>query len=484
MQKHTLLWFRQDLRLADHPALQAALQTECPILPIFILDDDDAETRRIGGAARWWLHESLTALDADLRVRGSRLLCFRGKAGDILQKLCNQYHVESVFWNRSYVPQVQKRDAAVKAALKQHNITAQSFASYLLFEPWQIKTGAGKPYRVFTPFSKACMAAEWTGAGQLFAAPEAVPAPQQFPAGTTIAELDLLPPKDWYKEMAQLWQPGENGAQSSWRGFLNGGIAAYQEQRDFPNTEGVSRLSPHLHWGEIAPARLRVDMAAATEKYPDRQARHYAFLRQVLWREFSYHLLDQLPDMAEKPLNENFTRMKWENDSALLTAWQQGKTGYPLVDAGMRQLWRTGWMHNRVRMIAASFLIKDLFIDWRIGEKYFWDTLLDADPANNAAGWQWVAGCGADAAPYFRIFNPVLQSKKFDAAGGYIRAFVPELANLPDKYLHAPWEAPDNVLEQAGLVLGKDYPYPVVDHAAARDKALAIYKHDIKQETA
>ncbi|TNE29742.1 MAG: deoxyribodipyrimidine photo-lyase, partial [Alphaproteobacteria bacterium] len=373
MQQHTILWFRQDLRLADNPALQAALQAKHPILPIYILDDD-AEIRRIGGAARWWLHESLTALDADLRARGSRLLCFRGKADAVLQKLCKTYHVQSVFWNRSYVPQVQKRDTAVKTALKQQDITAQSFASYLLFEPWQIKTGAGKPYRVFTPFSKACMAAEWIGIGLLFAAPDSLPAPQQFPAEATITGLDLLPQIGWYGEMAELWQPGEAGAYTRWQNFLGGGIADYQSRRDFPDRDGVSRLSPHLHWGEIAPARLRADIAAATEKHPDRQGRHYGFLRQLLWREFSYHLLDQLPDMDDVPLNENFARMRWENDSTLLTAWQQGKTGYPLVDAGMRQLWRTGWMHNRVRMIAASFLIKDLFIDWRIGEKYFWDT--------------------------------------------------------------------------------------------------------------
>jgi len=480
MQKQTILWFRQDLRLADNPALQAALQTARPILPIFILDD--AEIRPIGGAARWWLHESLTALDADLQARGSRLLCFRGKAGDILQKLCNQYDVDAVFWNRSYVPQVQKRDAEIKETLTNQRMTAQSFASYLLFEPWQIKNGVGKPYRVFTAFSKACMAAEWTADGQLFAAPDDLAAPQKFPANNDVTSLELLPQTHWYQEMTKLWQPGAAGAHRRWHDFLKDGVAAYQEQRDFPDKEGVSRLSPHLHWGEISPARLRTDIGAATAQYPDRQARHYAFLRQVLWREFSYHLLYQAPDMEDKPLNKNFARMRWENDSTLLSAWQQGKTGYPLVDAGMRQLWRTGWMHNRVRMIAASFLIKDLFIDWRIGAKHFWDTLLDADPANNAAGWQWVAGCGADAAPYFRIFNPVLQSRKFDAAGSYIREFVPELANLPDKYIHAPWEAPVDVLEQAGLVLGRDYPYPVVDHAKARDKVLAIYKHDIKQE--
>lgn len=482
MQKHTLLWFRQDLRLADNPALAAALQTGLPVLPVFILEDDSSSQRRAGGAARWWLHESLTALDKALQVRGSRLLCFRGEAGDVLQRLCCEYGVESVFWNRLYDPRVQERDATIKAALKQTGIAVGSFASYLLFEPWRVKNGAGNPYRVFTPFAKASMVADWTELGQIFAAPDNISAPQQTFQSSSVEALDLLPQINWYGEMAENWKPGAEGAETRWAEFLEQGIADYQDKRDFPDTDGVSRLSPHLHWGEISPARLRYDIGAATVRHPDRQGRHYAFLRQLLWREFCYHLLYQAPDMDEKPLNDNFTRMKWENDEKLFAAWKKGLTGYPVVDAGMRQLWRSGWMHNRVRMIAASFLIKDLFIDWRRGEKWFWETLLDADPANNPAGWQWVAGCGADAAPYFRIFNPVLQSRKFDPKGGYIREFVPELAALPDKYIHAPWEAPGEVLKQAGLVLGKDYPYPVVDHGVARDKALSVYKNDIRQE--
>ncbi|TVQ82564.1 MAG: deoxyribodipyrimidine photo-lyase [Micavibrio sp.] len=480
MQNHTLLWFRLDLRLADNAALQAALATGLPVLPVFILDDDAAGTWAAGGAARWWLHQSLVALDKDLRARGSRLLFYKGCAAEILPELCRKYRIESAFWNRRYESWAQKRDTEIKKTLKDSGVKAESFSGYLLFEPWEIKNASGAPYRVFTPFSKACMAQERETGGGLFAAPEKMAIPEKWPEDHGVDALGLMPRIKWYGEMQNVWLPGESGALRRWRHFLDGGVTLYGENRDLPAEDGVSRLSPHLHWGEIAPARLRYDLAQKSAKEPQNHGRYFAFLRQILWREFSWHLLYHMPDLPENPLNPAFSRMEWENDAALLQKWQKGLTGYPLVDAGMRQLWRTGWMHNRVRMIAASFLIKDLLIDWRKGQEWFWETLVDADLANNAAGWQWVAGCGADAAPYFRIFNPVLQSKKFDAKGAYIRQYVPELARMPDAHIHAPWQASAEVLAAAGVVLGRDYPFPVVDHAVARNRALEIYQKRVK----
>ncbi len=461
-----LVWFRQDLRVADNPALIAAAKTGLPIIALYILDDDNAGRWAIGGAGKWWLHRSLESLSKMLGDLGIPLVLRRGSAKAILPVLVTDTGVRQVFWNRLYEPAAIARDTAIKAALTGMGVKAESFNGSLIVEPWTMKTQAGEPFKVFTPFWRAMR-----GAGDP-SKPQALPAIKfekiPAPSGDTLNDWGLLPSKpDWATGFAQDWMPGEDGARIKLDRFLDHGAAHYREGRNFPGAEHVSRLSPHLHWGEISPryvwhsAESRVGPVAEP------------FLRELAWREFSYHLLWQFPDLPEQPFSGRFAAFPWLNDPAGLKAWQRGLTGYPFVDAGMRQLWATGWMHNRVRMAAASFLIKHLLIDWRAGQDWFWDTLVDADLANNAASWQWVAGSGADAAPYFRIFNPVLQGEKFDADGVYVRRWVPELARLPDEWLHKPWMAPADILADAGVVLGKTYPAPIVDHTIARNRALA-----------
>ncbi|MCA0450578.1 MAG: DNA photolyase family protein [Proteobacteria bacterium] len=458
-----LVWFRQDLRLADNPALRAAIETGAPVVPVYILDDETPGQWKRGGASRWWLHHSLASLARDLEKRGAKLILRRGKAGDVLAKLIAETKASGVYWNRCYEPFAVNRDKALKAALEAKGLAARSFNASLIFEPLTVLSKSGTPFRVFTPFWKACLAAE--------APPLPIPAPKKIPAPATSPKSDaldawkLLPTKpDWAGGFA-VWTPGEAGAQARLMRFVGEALDGYGNLRDRPDIEGTSRLSPHLHFGEISP-RQCFHAGAASPK----------FQSELGWREFSAHLLFSQPDLPETSLRREFAEFPWRENKAHLRAWQKGQTGYPIVDAGMRELWQTGWMHNRVRMIAASFLVKHLLQPWRAGEDWFWDTLVDADLASNAASWQWVAGCGADAAPYFRIFNPILQGAKFDPDGTYIRRFVPELAKLPTKYLFAPWEAPDAVLAQAGVVLGKTYPKPIVDHGEARTRALAAFQ--------
>ncbi|MBI1214667.1 MAG: deoxyribodipyrimidine photo-lyase [Alphaproteobacteria bacterium] len=473
-----LFWFRGDLRLKDNPALRAALQTGRAVVPVYIHDEKTPGIWKPGGASRWWLHRSLGALAKDIKAAGLHPLVFlKGAADEELKKLVKATSATEVYWNRCYAPYAIARDKALKQDLKESGVAVHSFAAALLFEPWEIQNKSGQPYRVFTPFSKALLEKSGAIRPPLQDAVKGTKPAKPLAEGRPLEALGLMPEIKWYEGMAAQWQPGEAGAKKRLNEFLDGGVGQYKAERDFPGREGVSRLSPHLHFGEVSPHTVWHAVSARIAKSKDGRfiANAQAYLRQLIWREFSWHLLYHAPDFPEQPWNKQFANFPWMEDEDLLRRWQRGQTGYPIVDAGMRQLWRTGWMHNRVRMIVGSFLVKNLLLHWRAGEDWFWDTLVDADLANNAAGWQWIAGCGADAAPYFRIFNPVLQSRKFDAEGDYIRAYVPELKDMPAKYLHAPWEAPPDVLAEARVTLGETYPHPIVDHSEARNRALRAY---------
>lgn len=469
-----LLWFRQDLRLDDNPALAAVLRRGGPVIPVHILDPDGEGGWPPGGAGRWWLHHSLAALAGALAERGSRLILRHGPAATVLDELIAETGATAVLWNRRYEPASIERDTALKGDLKQRGIAAESCNAALLFEPRDIHTGAGTPFKVFTPFWRACL--QRGGIAEPHAAPKEIPAPRRWPQSDDLDRWELLPDKpDWAGGLREAWRPGEAGARKRLTAFLRHGLAGYETARDRPDVDGSSCLSPHLHWGEIGPRRVWQAVEHAAAETPGLRGAADAYLRELGWRDFASHLLAARPELPTEPLDRRFSDYPWETDRKALQAWQQGVTGYPIVDAGMRQLWQTGWMHNRVRMIAASFLIKDLRIHWREGEAWFWDTLVDADLANNAFNWQWVAGCGADAAPYFRIFNPVLQGETFDPDGAYVRRFVPELARLSPKWIHKPWQAPAAVLAEAGVTLGRTYPRPIVDHGDARRLALAAF---------
>jgi deoxyribodipyrimidine photo-lyase len=470
----TLVWLRQDLRLSDNRALAAAVQRGGPILPVYIWAPEEEGNWPPGAASRWWLHQSLAQLATALQRRGSQLILRRGPTQAALQEVLAHSGATAVYWNRRYEPAAQARDAQVAAALRRHGVEVEDFSDALLFEPGTVLTAEGRPFQVFTPFWKACLAQGVSAVPQ--AAPARLPAPRSWPASLPLAEFRLEPTVDWAAGLRASWQPGEAGAQTRLQQFLEEALANYATDRDRPDRLGTSRLSPHLHFGEIS---IRQVWHAVWELAHQRHlpaASVSRFTTELGWREFAYHLLCHFPDTPEQPLRRTFRAFPWEAQPEGLRAWQRGRTGYPLVDAGMRQLWRSGWMHNRLRMVVASFLVKDLLISWREGAAWFWDTLVDADLANNTLGWQWTAGCGADAAPYFRIFHPVRQGERFDPQGEYVRRWVPELARLPAAWIHRPWEAPPAVLRAAGVELGRTYPRPIVDHAQARTRALAAWK--------
>lgn len=454
-----IVWLRNDLRLADHAAVRAAAAAG-PVACVYVLDDEMPGEWRVGAAQRWWLHYSLAALDADLRTRGGQLVLLRGTPAPMLAALAKALGTTAVHALHHYEPWAQAQAWAVDAVL---DLTLHDGA--YLSPPGSVTTGSGSQYRIFTPF--------WNALLQHLppAPPEPAPRAMRFAetaAGDALADWQLLPARPDWATGFDVWTPGEAGAHAALDRFA--AVAReYDDGRNIPGEALTSRLSPHLHHGEISPAQVwtAIDGAAGKAALP--------FLREIGWRDFSINMIDQFPDLATKPIRREFDVFAFRDDPAGLAAWQRGQTGYPIVDAGMRQLWTTGWMHNRVRMIVASFLTKDLLIDWRHGERWFWDCLVDADHGNNSLNWQWIMGSGADSSPFNRVFNPVGQSEKFDPGGRYIREWVPELAKLPNEAIHAPWTASAGLLTAAGVTLGRDYPKPIVEHAAARARALATY---------
>ena len=462
-----ICWFRRDLRLSDNPALSAAAHQGRPVIAVYIHSPEEAGPWAEGAASRWWLHHSLQALGAALQAQGISLQIHRGPALNALQTLIRETDAEAVHWNRLYDPAIIERDRAIKAQLQADGIEVNSHNAALLREPWTVKTGTGGPYRAFTPF--------WRAAQRESTPPQPLPIPPltgpALSSPLRVDDLALLPTIRWDTDFPAYWQPGEVGAQARLQQFVEQPIHRYDTDRDFPAINGTSGLSAHLHFGEISPRQIW--HAAPARESDDVKT----FLAEIGWREFAHHVLFHHPSFPDEPLNPRFADFPWADDPdhQLLKAWQRGNTGIPLVDAGMRELWHTGWMHNRVRMVVGSFLVKNLRLPWQQGEAWFWDTLVDADLASNSLGWQWVAGSGADAAPYFRIFNPIRQSERFDAEGAYIARWIPELSRLPAKHRHAPFEAPADVLAEAGVTLGVHYPWPIVDLKASRQAALAAF---------
>ena len=469
-----IVWFRRDLRLTDNPALSAACEHARHVIALYVHAPGEDGEWAPGGASRWWLHHSLLRLDESLRARGGRLTIRRGASLEALLAVARETGAEYVYWNRLYDPARVAHDTQIKAALREAGLECESFNAALLHEPWEVRTGQGDPYRVFTPFWKSC-------AARLDALPRPLPAPQQIAVPQTpiatlaLDELNLLPGIRWDAGLHATWTPGEAGALAQLESFAEGAIAAYGEGRNRPDRPETSRLSPYLHFGEIGPRQCLAAARNAVAERPAAQASADSFVREIGWREFAHHLLHHFPHTPASPLDTRFDAFPWEPNDAWVEAWQRGRTGYPIVDAGMRELWHTGWMHNRVRMIAASLFTKNLRQPWLKGAQWFWDTLVDADLANNTLGWQWTAGCGADAAPFFRIFNPMLQTERFDPERAYLRRWLPELARLPDKWIHCPWEAPAAVLAESGVDIGRTYPRPIVDFRESREAALAAY---------
>ncbi len=471
----SLVWWRLDLRLADNPALQAAIKRGHPVIPLFIWSPEEEAPWEPGGASRWWLHQSLAALDAELRMTGSRLIITKGPSITALRRVIKETGATAIYWNRRYEPAVIARDRHIKDALRGEGLEVESFNGALLHEPWTIQNQSGKPFQVFTPFWKNCLT--HPDPPPSLPAPRRLKAPKKWPKSIPLPALELEPSIAWDKGMRSVWRPGAVGARRELSRFLREAVAWYAENRNRPDRTGTSRLSPHLHFGEITPRQIWHALRdhASAGGIPEESWRGSQFLTEIGWREFAHHLLYHFPRTPTEPLRADFKRFPWRKEAAFLKAWQKGLTGYPIVDAGMRELWTTGWMHNRVRMLVASFLVKDLLISWQEGAAWFWDTLVDADLAQNTLGWQWTAGCGADAAPYFRVFNPSTQGEKFDPEGAYVRRWCPELKDLPDDWIHAPWDSPIEVLDRAGIELGRTYPERIVSHSIAREIALEAF---------
>lgn len=455
----TILWFRQDLRVHDNAALTEAVKRG-EVYPVYIWSPEEEGIWKMGGAQKVWLHFSLIELKKELESIGLHLTVRSGDSLKILKELIKETKADAVFWSRRYEPAGIKRDSEIKTTLVDSGIEAKSFNAALLNEPWTISNKQNKPFQVFTPFYNHCSKMEEP--------PKPLPKPKEAKGKKLESDtLELLPKIHWDGGIKKMWHPGAEEGEKMLRAFIKEREATYHDLRDRPDLFGTSRLSPYMHFGELSPRQIyhEAKKVEGAEMY----------IRQLYWREFAHHLLYHFPNTPTKALRPEWDHFKWSHSETHLKAWQQGLTGYPLVDAGMRELWTTGWMHNRVRMVVGSFLVKDLLLPWQEGAKWFWDTLVDADLANNTLGWQWVGGCGADAAPYFRVFNPTLQAEKFDPEGKYIRKWIPEIADLGNEYIHKPFEAPELILRAAGITLGKTYPKPIVDHAVQKDEALKRY---------
>lgn len=468
-----IFWVRNDLRLADQPALSAAADAGRRVVVAFIWAPDEEGEWAPGGARRWWLHHSLTAFAESLEERGGKLIVRAEPTQDALEDLVKQTGASVVSFNAHFEPAIRDRDRRLKEDLQKLDVEVKTYNASLLHHPENIRTGSGGPYRVFTPF--------WRSLREKLDIPKPLPIakPDFFQGGlrtVAIEDLELLPKIQWDDGFYDAWSPGEKSANGRLGSFLKNGLASYDDLRNRPDVDGTSRFSPHLHQGELSPRTVYHAVKNYVDEHPSASNGADTFLSEIGWREFAHHVLYHFPHTTNAPLQEKFEKMPWKSDKQGLKRWENGDTGYPIVDAGMRQLWATGWMHNRVRMIVGSFLCKDQLMSWQHGAEWFWDTLVDADLASNTLGWQWVGGCGADAAPYFRIFNPMTQGEKFDPDGDYIRQWVPEIAKLPNKYLNQPWEAPDDVLKKADITLGETYPEPIVDHSTARNEALEALK--------
>jgi deoxyribodipyrimidine photo-lyase len=471
-QALTIVWFRRDLRLADNPALTDAV-ARGSVLPVYIDDYDSENPWSASAAYRWWTHYSLDSLQKSLAAMGSRLIIRKGTALKVLKSLITETGANAVVWNRGYEPAGIVRDTAIKEALRSQGVEAISHKGALLLEPHEVANKQGTPYLVYTPFWRGCYSGLEVPAP--LPAPSRMSGPSGWPKGIVVVSLKMLPKIPWDSTMRTEWVPGESAGQTRLSHFSEGPVLDYSSQRDIPSVDGTSALSPYLAHGEMSPRQVWHAVLVAQGKWASgaRPEGVEVYFKEIVWREFAYHLLYHFPQTTDKPLKEAYARFPWRSDPLQLKAWQHGRTGYPLVDAGMRQLWATGWMHNRVRMVVGSFLVKHLLLPWQDGARWFFDTLIDADLASNSMGWQWTAGSGADAAPYFRIFHPVTQGERFDPEGTYIRKWVPELKNLAAPHVHRPWEAPSHILSRAGVAIGTDYPKPIVDHDMARKRALA-----------
>ncbi|MDA7632516.1 DNA photolyase family protein [bacterium] len=475
MEQHTtVVWFRRDLRLHDHAALAAAVKRG-NVVPLYIWSPDEEGESCPGAASRWWLHQSLSELDLGLRRLGSRLIFRSGPIVPTLERLCSEVNADGLVWHRLYEANAIRHEEALRARLGTKIFYMESFPGYLLIEPSTLLNQSGRPYQVFTPFWKRCV--QGLAPNKPISCPREVHPPKVWPKSESLSKWGLQPTLPWARGIESRWKPGEAAALILMSRFVRKRVLQYGTQRNRPDCDGTSELSPSLHFGEISPRQIwdALRRFAVRESIATPVWKGWQFLAEVGWREFAGYLLYHFPHTSTKPLRPEFSRYPWTQKRNYLSEWQRGQTGYPIVDAGMRQLWSTGWMHNRVRMIVASFLVKHLRIPWQEGAGWFWDTLVDADLANNSLGWQWTTGCGADASPYFRIFNPMTQGEKFDPQGEYVRRWIPELKSLPDKYLNRPWEASSTILIQAKVRLGVDYPNPVVDHGVARQRALDGY---------
>ena len=464
----TILWFRKDLRLEDNSALKAAIVAGAPVIPLFIWSPDESGGWAPGAASKWWLHQALKSLSESFKEVSGEFVLREGDSLGQLRDIIEKTGAKRVYWNRRYESPHRELDASIKRQLREDGIEVESFNSSLLNEPHTAATGGGNPYKVYTPY--------WKKVKDRPIEPIADPDfdslkfPEAYPQTVALDSLGLLPEEQWHHKFFQHWEVSEAAAQERLEKFLNQPVEGYNQARDIPSEDGTSSLSPYLHWGLIGPRQIMHSLKAKHDLGKEGPG---VYAKEIYWREFAYNVLYHFPQTPDAPLREKYADFPWEPDANALKRWQRGQTGYPIVDAGMRQLYATGWMHNRVRMVVSSLLVKHLLQDWREGASWFWNTLVDADLASNTLGWQWSAGCGADAAPYFRVFNPITQGKKFDTEGEYVRKWVPEIAKLPNKFIHEPWEAPVGILEYAGVKLGKDYPKPIIDHKEGRARALA-----------